>query len=37
MPRAVLEFKNTSPDESPEPLAAWRPIRLSKFLWATEI
>jgi hypothetical protein len=34
-PHAVLESKSTSPDEPPEPLAALRPIKLSKFLWAT--
>ena len=37
MPHAVLEFKSTEPDEPPEPLAALRPIKLSKFLWATEV
>jgi hypothetical protein len=37
MPHAVLEFKSTEPDQPPEPLAALRPIKLSKFLWATEI
>jgi hypothetical protein len=35
MPHAVLEFKSSSPDDPPESLAALRPIKLSKFLWAT--
>ncbi len=37
LPHAVLEFKSTAPDEPPAPLAALRPIKLSKFLWATEV
>jgi hypothetical protein len=38
LPAGVLEFKSTEPDaEPPQPLAvlALRPIKLSKFLWAT--
>jgi hypothetical protein len=37
LPHAVLEFKSTAPDDPPEPLAALRPIKLSKFLWAAEV
>jgi hypothetical protein len=38
LPAGVLEFKSTQPDaEPPQPLAVLglRPIKLSKFLWAT--
>jgi hypothetical protein len=39
MPHAVLEFKSTRLDQPAEPLAALqlRPIKLSKFLWATDV
>jgi hypothetical protein len=37
MPHAVLEFKSTEPDESPESLGALWPIKLSRFLWETEV
>ena len=37
LPFNVLEFKSTEPDDPPEPLAALRPIKLSKFLWATAV
>jgi hypothetical protein len=39
LPHAVLEFKSTKADNPPESLAALhlRPIKLSKFLWATEV
>jgi hypothetical protein len=37
LPFNVLECKSTEPDDPPEPLAALRPIKLSKFLWATEV
>ena len=39
LPRAVLEFKSTRPDKPPDALTALhlRPIKLSKFLWATEV
>jgi hypothetical protein len=36
----VLEFKSTQPDESPPGRLvrpALRPLKLSKFLWATEV
>jgi hypothetical protein len=39
LPHAVLEFKSIRPDEPPDALAPLhlRPIKLSKFLWATEV
>ena len=39
LPHAVLEFKSTKPDKPPDALTALhlRPIKLSKFLWATEV
>jgi hypothetical protein len=37
LPHAVLEFKSTAPDAPPESLAALRPTKPSKFLWATEV
>ena len=35
LPFNVLEFKSIEPDDPPEQLGALRPIKLSKFLWAT--
>ena len=37
MPHAVLEFKSTAPDEPPLAALQLRPIKLSKFLWATGV
>jgi hypothetical protein len=39
LPHAVLEFKSTKPEKPPDALAALhlRLIKLSKFLWATEL
>jgi len=39
LPHAVLEFKSTRPVKPPDALTALhlRPIKLSKFLWATEV
>ena len=37
LPFNALEFKSTEPDDPPEPLAALRSIKLSNFLWATEV
>jgi hypothetical protein len=37
LPFNVLEFNSTEPDDPPEPLTALRPIKLSKFLWATKV
>jgi uncharacterized protein YjbK len=40
LPHAVLEFKSTDKDAGPPgrlPALGLRPIKLSKFLWATEV
>jgi hypothetical protein len=35
LPHGILEFKSVNPEAAPPELAGLRPIKFSKFLWAT--